>query len=57
MFLWEDKQNGETTCQTHQEKKGEESNQENQKRKSRGYNRQWRNTKDHKRVLWATICQ
>ena len=32
-------------------KKGEESNQENQIRKSRGYNRQRRNTKDYKRLL------
>ena len=32
-------------------KKREESNQQNQKRKRRGYNRQCRNTKDYKRLL------
>ena len=32
-------------------KKREESNQQNQKCKSRGYNRQCRNTKDYKRLL------
>ena len=32
-------------------KKGEESNQENQIRKSRGYNRQRRNTKNHKSTM------
>ena len=32
-------------------KKGEESNQQNQKLKRRGYNRQCRITKDHKRLL------
>ena len=37
-------------------KKKEESNQQNQKWK-RGYNRQWRNMKDSKRLLWATIWQ
>ena len=37
--------------QTHQEKKGEKSNQQNQKLKRRGYNRQCRNTNDHKRIL------
>ena len=36
-------------------KKGEESNQQNYKQKGRDYNRQCRNTKDHKR-LWATVC-
>ena len=37
--------------QTHQEKKREESNQQNQKLKRRGYNRQYRNTNDYKRLL------
>ena len=32
-------------------KKREESNQQNYKRKRRGYNRQCRNTKDYKRIL------
>ena len=32
-------------------KKREESNQQNQKSKRRGYNRQCRNTKDYKRLL------
>ena len=32
-------------------KKREESNQQNQKRKRRGYNRQHINTKDRKRIL------
>ena len=39
------------------EKKGEESNQENQKGKWRNHNRQHRNTKDYKRLLSAIICQ
>ena len=38
-------------------KKGEESNQQNQKCKWRNHNRQHRNMKDHKRLLSATICQ
>ena len=25
--------------------------------KRRDYNRQWRNTKDYKRILWTAICQ
>ena len=33
------------------EKKREKSNQQNQKQKRRGYNRQCRNTKDYKRLL------
>ena len=37
--------------QTHQDKKREESNQQNQKLKRRGFNRQCRNTKDYKRLL------
>ena len=46
MVLWEDKQNWQTFSQTHQEKKREESSQQNKKWKRRGYNRQCRNTKD-----------
>ena len=38
-------------------KKREESNQQNQKLKRRGYNRQHRNTKDCKRLLGATVWQ
>ena len=46
-----------TTSQTHQEKKGEKSNKQNQKRKWRNHNGQHRNTKVHKRLPSATICQ
>ena len=35
-------------------KKKREKNQINKIRKSRGYNRQCRNTKDYKRLLWTT---
>ena len=45
-MLWEDKQNWQTFSQTHQDKKREESNQQNYKWTRRGYNRQSRNTKD-----------
>ena len=41
---------------THQETKGEESNQQNQKWKWRKQNRKHRNIKDHKRLLSAIIC-
>ena len=36
-------------------KEREESNQQNEKWKRRGYNRQCRNTKDYIRLLWTTI--
>ena len=36
---------------TKKKKKNKESNQQNQKWKRRGYNRQCRNTKDYKRLL------
>ena len=49
-----EKINRQTISQTHQEKKGEESNQ---KLKWRNHNRQHRNTKDRKRLLSANICQ
>ena len=41
----------------YQEKKGEESNQQNLKLKWKNHNRQHRNTKYHKKLLSATICQ
>ena len=46
-----EKINRQTISQTHQETKGEESNQQNQKWKWRNHNRQHRNTKDRKRLL------
>ena len=49
--FWENKLNRQTTNKTHQEKKGEESNQQNQKCKWRNHNRQHRNMKDHKSPL------
>ena len=56
MVLWEDKQDRETISQTHQ-KKGENLNQIKLETKLRNHNRQYRNTKYHKRLLWATIRQ
>ena len=38
-------------------KKREESNQQNYKWKRKGYNRQRRNMKDYKRLLWTTLQQ
>ena len=57
MVRWEDKQNWQTFSHTHQEKKWEESYQQNQKCKRRGYNRQCRNIKDYKRLLWTMAWQ
>ena len=51
LVLWEDKQNWQAFGQTHQEKKREESSQQNWKGKRRGYNRQGINAKDYKRLL------
>ena len=55
MVLCEDKQNSETFSQILQEKKREESNQQNEKWKRRGYNRQCRNIKDYNRLLLTNI--
>ena len=57
MVLWEDKQNWQTIGQTHQEKKGEDSNQQNWKEKGGGYNRWCKKYKYHTWILWATISQ
>ena len=57
LVLWEDKQNWQTFGQTHQEKEREESTQQNYKWNRSSYNRQYRNTKDYKRLLWTTIWQ
>ena len=52
-----EKINRQTISQTRQEKKGEESYQQNQKLKWSNHNSQHGNTKDHKRLPSATICQ
>ena len=51
MVLWEDKQNWQAFMQTHQEKKREDPNTQNQKWKRRDYNWYYRNTKDCKKLL------
>ena len=52
-----EKINRQAISQTNQEKKEEEANQQNKKGKWRNHNRQHRNTKDHKRLLSATMHQ
>ena len=56
-WFFEDKQNQQTFSQTHQEKKREESNQQNEKWKRGDNNRQCRNTKDYNRLLLTNIQQ
>ena len=53
LVLWKDKQNRQTFGQTHQENKGKGSN----KIRNGSYTGYYRNTKDHKRLLPATVCQ
>ena len=57
MVLWKDKQSWQAFKQTHQEKKREDSNKQNQKWKRRDYNWHHRNTKNCKRLLQTTIRQ
>ena len=58
MVLCEDEQNGQTVSQIDQGKKGRRLKSiKLEMKKEKSYIRQHRNTKDHKRLLWATICK
>ena len=56
-FFKKGKQNWQTISQTHQERKEEEPYYQNWKWKWENHKRQHWNTKDHKRLLPAAICQ